>query len=187
MKTQSALLIRVALLATATIFSSTVLSARDSDDTASYYKAHAYDYENKKVEIEVAFVHGIAKGREAENGLRLVRAHTYNEDGNSSGGNILCVVSEADYDRLIDRYGTSIERKGREPDTRSLRGTLRILDKKRDLIYLDLTDKGAELNETMKSLIARESNGKGGGGNGMKEQREQQRQERIQERKQQKH
>lgn len=147
----------VAVLFTGVLLPFTPLQAASGDDTAAYYKAHAYDYENQRVDMDVAMLRAIPKGPETELNVRLVVAFTFDEDAKSSGGHIVCVVPEEDFDRLINRYGTNLERSGREPETKTLRGVLRILDNKRDFIYLDLTDKGEELNDAIKEIIRRES------------------------------
>lgn len=122
------------------LFSTSSLNAASGDKTAAYYRAHADKYVNSGVNVDVAFVRAIPKGSEADHSLRILAVTTVDEDERAPGGAIMCVVDESEYESLVKRYGTNIERKGRSVNTKNLRATLRIVDSHRDIIYLDTTD-----------------------------------------------
>ena len=106
-----------------------VVYAGASEKTADYYRAHAEDNTGKKVTLDVAAVREVARGPESEKGVRMLLLVTYDEDNRASGGGIMALCDEKQYNSLVRRYGTSIEapKKPEDPiDTKSLRGVLRV-------------------------------------------------------------
>ncbi len=101
-------------------------------------------------------VRAIPKGPEAEHKLRLLYAQTADVSDRAGGGGMLCLVDEAKYDSTVKTFGTTFDRSIASKTPKFMRGTLRVLDLKRDVIYIDLTDGSKTKDEGLMKRIAEE-------------------------------
>ncbi|MDP0497036.1 MAG: hypothetical protein Q7Q73_12610 [Verrucomicrobiota bacterium JB024] len=116
-------------------------AASGSANTASYVKAHIDQYDGKAVSLDVVALRLLSPFTTNENYVML-GAGTWDDENRSPGGKILVIANKDDKDKLVNRYGTTVEHDGREIDTKSLRGTVHLvnIDGFPPFIYLDLTD-----------------------------------------------
>lgn len=118
MKTHSLLAIAAASL----IGAADTTLARDPD-SAEYYLAHAEEYVDKEVRLDVSHVSPV---RFASPNPEVAFLHviTYDDVDRRHGGAILMILPAADKEDVIDDYGLN-HRKGRD---RRMDGVLRLVD-----------------------------------------------------------
>ncbi|WP_309400519.1 hypothetical protein [Cerasicoccus maritimus] len=123
-------------------------------NTAAHVKAMAPELEGKKVSLDVAF---IRINRHAPDDVPYVFfwAATIDDDEVAKGGVILVVADKEDKDTLIRRYGTNIERGNGGPETKSLRGTVRLAGREGGpkRAYIDMTADGVDLSNSPDSVM----------------------------------
>ncbi|GHC13243.1 hypothetical protein [Cerasicoccus arenae] len=131
-------------------------AAASGDNTAAHTKAYAEELEGEKVSLDVVF---IRLSRHAPEDVPYVFfwAMTIDDDAHSGGGAILVVADKDDKDALIRKYGTNLDRDRGEggPEHKSLRGTVRIVERKGKSrhVYLDVTDSGVDLSNAPDGLL----------------------------------
>ncbi len=131
-----------AFLALLALGSPLCLRAADgSENTASYVKAHIDGYDGKAVSLDVAAVR-LMRPFTTDESFVVLGVGTWDDENNSPGGKILAIANKDEKDKLVHRYGTTVERDRRELETKSLRGTVHLVDVEGfpPFIYLDLTD-----------------------------------------------
>ncbi len=129
-----------------------------SKKTASYVKAQIDKLDGKTVSLDVAMIRLLRPFTTNENFV-LLGAMTVDEENHSAGGGILVVADKADKDKLVRRYGTTVEReKGKGVESESMRGVLHLVNEgHKKYIYLDLTDGAFQPGESDLGVIRSES------------------------------
>lgn len=120
---QLPVMLLVSLLLTLAPYSE--IMAGESKRTANYIKAYPDKYSGKKVTLDVAFINRINLNLD-ESKIVLFRAHTFDVDNRSGGGDIVVIADLKEADKLIKKYGTSIQ-KSPFPNTRPMSGIMHIL------------------------------------------------------------
>ncbi|MEO0797224.1 MAG: hypothetical protein AAFX93_18880 [Verrucomicrobiota bacterium] len=130
-------------------------AAASGENTAAHVKAYATEFEGENHSLDVVF---IRFHRHAPENVpyTFFWAMTIDEDARAGGGAILVVADGDDRDKLIRRYGTNLDRDGRDgPDHNSMRGTVRMVQREngRQAVYLDITEEGVDLSNAPKDLL----------------------------------
>ncbi|QYY35594.1 hypothetical protein [Ruficoccus sp. ZRK36] len=116
-------------------------AASGSENTASYVTAHIDTLDGKTVSLDVVAVR-LMRPFTTNESFVVLGAGTWDDENNSRGGKMLVIANKDDKDKLVGRYGTTPEHQGRDVETKSMRGVVRLADVEGfpPLVYLDLTD-----------------------------------------------
>ncbi len=147
--------LRILLFALLGAAPAAIYAAASGEHTAAHVKAYAEELEGEKVSLDVVFIR-MHRHSPEEVPYIFFWAVTIDEDAQSGGGSILVVADKDDKDALVRRYGTNLDRDADGPKYKSMRGTVRFVERegRGRHVYFDITDNGVDLTNAPAELLS---------------------------------